>query len=143
MKLETEAGLKKPQVLRAHIIAAFQDDERRGEFLILSRAEEVYIQAAGEGFGPYTLEYRDGDADHHFQCTRDLSKAEVQSAFLDYFDGGQYWQTDLEWKPLQFEQRENKPWWKFWWASSPYGPVAASDVILGMVVCLRYNLVAF
>jgi hypothetical protein len=114
MELKTAAGVKTREVIKADIIEAFQDDECRGEFVILSRADQVYIQAAGEGFGPYTLEYRDGDADRHFQCTRELSKAEVQSAFLDYFNGGQSWQTDFDWTPLQFEQRENKPWWKFW-----------------------------
>ena len=114
MRLETEGGVRKKEVLESDIVQAFQNDEKRGEFIILSQDDEVYIQAAGEGFGPYCLEYRDGDADHHFQCSRELSRAEVQSAFIGYFEGDESWKTTLEWTPLEMSPREDKPWWKFW-----------------------------
>ncbi|MHC4313813.1 MAG: hypothetical protein ACYSW3_15255, partial [Planctomycetota bacterium] len=82
------------------IIKAFQDDKSRGEFIILSQSKQVYIQAAGEGYGPYTLEFRDGDEDHHFQCTREMLKPEIQAAFIEYLKGDRSWMTNLEWKPL-------------------------------------------
>ena len=100
MELQTQGGMYSGIADEPDIIRAFEDDEKRGEFIILSQGEEVYIQAAGEGFGPYTLEYRDGDEDNHFQCTRELSKPEVQSAFIGYLKGDPSWKSNLEWKPL-------------------------------------------
>lgn len=67
------------------------------------------VRPSGEGEGPYTVEYRDGGGDRHFQCIRDLGKAEVQTVFLKYLRGDAGWLTDFEWRPL-----EKKPWWKFW-----------------------------
>ncbi|MHC4088323.1 MAG: hypothetical protein ACYSWZ_21155, partial [Planctomycetota bacterium] len=96
------------------IIKAFQDDKSRGEFIILSQSKQVYIQAAGEGYGPYSLEYRDGDEYHHFQCSQELPKPQVQAAFIEYLKGGRSWLTDLEWKRLDMSQSPEKPWWKFW-----------------------------
>jgi hypothetical protein len=100
MELETEGGMYSGIAEESDIIEAFQDDKKRGEFIILSKSEQVYIQAAGEGFGPYTLECRDGDEDNHFQCTREMSKSEVQSVFIEYLKGDRSWMTNLEWKPL-------------------------------------------
>ncbi|MHC4656723.1 MAG: hypothetical protein ACYS91_17155 [Planctomycetota bacterium] len=100
MKLQTEKGIYSRNVDESDIIKAFQDDKRRGEFIILSQSKEVYIQAAGVGFGPYSLEYRDGDEDHHFQCTKELSKPDVQSVFIKYLEGDESFMTTLEWKPL-------------------------------------------
>jgi hypothetical protein len=109
MKLETAERISSAQATEVDIGHAFADDHGRGEYIILSRAEQIFIQASGEGEGPYAVEYRDGGKDRHFQCTRDLSKAEVETVFLKYLRGDSGWLTDLEWRPL-----ETKPWWKFW-----------------------------
>ncbi len=114
MELETQGGMYSGIAKESDIIAAFVDDKKRGEFVILSKSEQVYIQAAGEGFGPYTLEYRDGDEDHHFQCTKELSKPDVQSAFIGYLKGDRSWKSNLQWKPLDTSENSEKPWWKFW-----------------------------
>ena len=114
MELQTADGIANNNVVKSDIIQAFQNDKYRGEFIILSQSEQVYIQASGEGDGPYYLEYRNGDDDHHFQCSRDLQKLEVQSAFIQYFEGDGAWKTTLEWNPLEMRQRGDKPWWKFW-----------------------------
>src|SRR4030095_6811795 len=66
MKLETADSYVFDQVTEEQLRDTFDDDKGRGEFVILSEKPEVYIQASGEGDGPYALEYRDGDADHHF-----------------------------------------------------------------------------
>ena len=47
--------------------------------------------------------------EHHFQCTQELSKERVRSAFTKYFKRDDSWKTDFAWKPM-----ESKPWWKFW-----------------------------
>jgi hypothetical protein len=100
MELETQGGMYSGIADESDIIRTFEDDERRGEFVILSKSEQVYIQAAGEGFGPYTLEYRDGDEDHHFQCTKELSKRQVEDAFIGYLKGDRSWKINLQWKKL-------------------------------------------
>ena len=114
MELKTASRISSKNVTEEELIDAFEDDVGRGEFIILSQSGEVYIQAAGEGDDPYVMEYREGDSDHHFQCTRKLSKANVQSAFMKYLRGDDSWKTDFEWKQFESEPSENKPWWVFW-----------------------------
>lgn len=109
MELETAQGLAHERVTEAELLQAFADDARRGEFIILSQSEQVYIQASGEGEGPYLMEYRDGSAERHYQCRQDLSKADVQAAFVSCFRGDGAWKVDWQWEPLA-----GKPWWKFW-----------------------------
>ena len=109
MKLETAQSIGHDNVSEAELIRAFEDDRGRGEFIILSQRDQVFLQAAGEQEGPYHLEYRDGDDAHHFRCRRDLSKSEVQSAFLKYLREDGSWRSDFEWERL-----EKKPWWKLW-----------------------------
>ena len=109
MKLETAERISSYNVTEEELINAFNDDEGRGEFIILSEREQVYIQASGEGDDPYIIEYREGDADHHFQCVEEISKEQVKSMFLKYLNGDDSWKSDCRWDKL-----ENKPWWKFW-----------------------------
>ncbi len=109
MKLECAETISASNATETDIRKAFADDQGRGEFIILSEAEEVYIQASGESNGPYTLEYREGDARRHFQCTRDLQKGEVEAAFLKYLQRDATWESAFLWTKL-----EAKPWWKFW-----------------------------
>jgi|LSQX01.2.fsa_nt_gb hypothetical protein len=109
MKLECAQNFSSAYATESDIRNAFADDRRRGEFIILSDADQVFIQAAGEYDGPYILEYREHGADSQFQCTHDLTKAEVETAFLKYLRHDASWKTDFSWKKL-----ESKPWWKFW-----------------------------
>jgi len=96
-------------VSETELVQAFQDDAGRGEFIILSQSEQVYLQAGGEEEGPYDLEYRDGDGEHHFRCKTNVSKSEVQAAFVKYLRSDPSWKTDFEWERL-----EPRPWWKVW-----------------------------
>lgn len=114
MNLETEGKIHKNNVTRSDIVEAFEDDKGRGEFIILSQSQQVYMQAAGEGYGPYTLEYREGDDESHFQCSQDLEKSQVREAFIKYLEGDESWKTSHEWKTLEQVEQEAKPWWKFW-----------------------------
>ncbi len=86
---------------RELVCGAWQADEKL--------VREIDLDQSDEYDDPYTLEYREGGADRHFQCTRDLSKVEVEAAFLKYLRRDTSWKTDFSWKQL-----ENKPWWKFW-----------------------------
>ncbi|MDY0165882.1 MAG: hypothetical protein RBS80_05015 [Thermoguttaceae bacterium] len=101
MKLECAQAIASADATEADIRNAFADDGGRGEFIILAAADQVFLQASGEEDGPYTLEYREGSADRHFQCTRDLAKAEVEGAFLKYLNRDASWKTDFPWQPLR------------------------------------------
>ncbi len=109
MKLETAGRIGSKNVTADELAQAFQDDHGRGEFIILSQSAQIYIQASGETDGPYYVEYREGDADHHFQCTQEIAKQQVQDLFMKYLEGDSSWKNDVNWKQI-----ENKPWWKFW-----------------------------
>ncbi len=109
MRLETAQQISSKNVTEAELIEAFRDDQGRGEYIILSQSDRIYMQAAGEYDDPYTLEYREGRDDRHFQVDRAVSKAEVLAAFRKYYLQDESWKTDFTWKQL-----ENKPWWKLW-----------------------------
>jgi hypothetical protein len=112
MRLDCEEQPPVQNVTEVDLRIAFANDAERGEFVILSEADEVYIQAAGEGDGPYTLEYRDGGHDRHYECTYQLDKAMVEWVFLKYLRHDETWRTQLEWRRLETSQ--SKPRWRFW-----------------------------
>ena len=109
MKLETAQSIGFDKVTEEQLRAAFRDDMGRGEYVILSHEPEIYMQASGEGDGPYSLEYRDSDREHHFQAAGDYRKADVLRAFLWYLAGDARWRTEFRWQKLA-----RKPWWKIW-----------------------------
>jgi hypothetical protein len=109
MELDTAGSIAYRQVTEGNLREAFRNDAQRGEYIILSQQPEVYMQAAGEDDGPYQLEYRDGDANEHYQAEGELGKDDVERAFLWYLAGDARWRTEFRWKKLEF-----KPWWKFW-----------------------------
>jgi hypothetical protein len=109
MKLETAESLGFAQVTEEQLREAFRDDAGRGEFIILSQTPQAFMQAGGEGDGPYSLEYRDGDAEHHFRAGNTFRKEGVQRAFLWYLGGDARWRTEFSWQKM-----ERKPWWRFW-----------------------------
>ena len=109
MKLECAQSGSTANATVSDIRNALADDASRGEFIILLDSDLTYIQAANVSDGPFTLEYQEGDTSHHFQCTRDLTKSEVESAFLKYLTRDPSWKSDFPW-----QQETLKPWWKFW-----------------------------
>ena len=112
MELSTENKIAHKEADADELVAAFVDDRGRGEFIILSQSDHVYIQASGDDDGPYVLEYREGDEANHFQCPDDLSKAQIQAAFVKYLQADESWKSDFSWEALDLGS--DKPWWKFW-----------------------------
>ncbi len=100
MKLETAGYGKLPEINEQQLRQMFDNDERRGEFVILSQEPEVYMQASGDGDGPYCLEYRDGDGDHHFSAAGELRKEDVLRAFLWYLTGDARWRSEFSWEKM-------------------------------------------
>jgi hypothetical protein len=83
MKLETAQSLSSEQATVDDIRNAILDDKRRGEFIILSSGPQHYIQAAGD-CEPFHMEYRDGSEEEHYECPQDISRSELEAAFLSY-----------------------------------------------------------
>jgi hypothetical protein len=94
----TMARHKSSDVTEQTFEEVFADDSLRGEFIILEADADTFLQAGGEGNGPYTLEYK--EAGKQFQAVGELTKQEVKEAFLDYLQGGTGWRTKHEWKAL-------------------------------------------
>ncbi len=70
-------------------------------FAILSRDEQHYLQTAGGGPDGFVLEYREGDAEHHFRCVdRRLPLELVVGAFLSYARGDGP-PRSLAWEPAE------------------------------------------
>jgi len=100
MKLETEKSKRFGKVTEELLRKVFADDELRGEFAILSKDSQVYIQTSGNVDGPYCLEYREGDDEHHFQAGDHFHKDDVLRAFLWYLAGDTRWRTEFSWRKL-------------------------------------------
>lgn len=113
MKLETGGKIHSINIKEDDLIKTFDNDSGRGDFIILSHGEQVYLQASGEKDGPYQMEYREGDEDHHFTCTEKLTKEQVKISFLKYLEGDSSWKVDHMWEKSELFSKK-KPWWKFW-----------------------------
>lgn len=113
MKLDTGGHIHSANVSEEDLIRTFDNDHGRGDFIILSLGSQVYLQASGKGEGPYQMEYREGDENHHFTCTEELSKDKVKKSFLKYLEGDSSWKVDHCWEQSAVFLRK-KPWWKLW-----------------------------
>ena len=86
---------------------ALEDVSGRGEFLILSKSPSEFIQIAGEGEGPFLMEYKEANLVH--KAKSEASLEAVEKAFTSYFN------QDGEYKQMfDWEVAEIKPWWKLW-----------------------------
>lgn len=113
MELECAGNLGVSDATEDTIKHAFTDDDARGEFLILSRSSQEYLQAYGDGDGPFQLEYREGEEIRHFRTKEDVTKEEAKKTFLFYLQGNPEWKSRHQWEPL-LTKTKNAPWWKFW-----------------------------
>lgn len=101
MVLDAEKAQPIQNATESDIARLFDDDKARGGFVILTHSKQYYVQAAGEGNGPYTLECRAGDDEQHFRCTQSLSKQAVQSAFLKYLRHDPAFTSDFSWEKVK------------------------------------------
>ena len=92
MNLVTAGSGEKRGITEEDLLAAFADDEARGEYIFLVNEDGSLLQAVGEGFGPYTLEYFPSErSGTHLRACDELKKQEVRDAMLDYLRGGSAW----------------------------------------------------
>ena len=78
-------------------------------FLILSRSQTSYIQAAIVGSNRLLLEYRDGSAEKHFRSIRnDYSSGEVVAILEAYRRGEGSWWNEDEWRRIDVSARRDR-----------------------------------
>ena len=78
-------------------------------FLILSRSQTSYIQAAIVGSNRLVLEYRDGSAEKHFRSIRDdYSSGEVVAILEAYGRGEDSWSNENEWRRIDVSARRDR-----------------------------------
>lgn len=90
------------------------DEDAFGGFVILSRAEEEFLQAGNNwspddecatfleryDSDPWVLEYREPSGKQYQTC-RNVTLAEVKEAFLSYLRGGTEWRDRFEWSEIE------------------------------------------
>lgn len=102
MELQSGGAVASEAVTEEELQQAFSEemDGARGEFLILADEGGGFIQAAGEGDGPYVLEYRDPEQEKNCCARQEVGRDEARAAFIDYLRGGTQWREAHEWEEL-------------------------------------------
>ena len=67
-------------------------------FLILSRDEMTYVQTAGGGGEPFTLEYQDGSLEMHYRAIGDVTLESVIKVFQAYAHERASWRNVVQWE---------------------------------------------
>ena len=77
-------------------------NSEKSKFAYLERKTHLYLQTKIDDDGKnFTLEYRDGAEDKHFQILN-VSREEVTQAFIEYSKNETYWMERFDWKKLEF-----------------------------------------
>ena len=102
MRLETENSSSREEVTEEEFCRIFDDDGARGGFVILTSDDGSFLQAAGHGSSPYTLEFfSEKNAPRYQQATTQLTKDQVRAAFTDFLHNGEAWRASFEWRELE------------------------------------------
>ncbi len=104
MDISCEGEIEIEDATRADLLAAFENDEARGDFIVLgdlASDDGGFIQAAGEGDGTYAVEYRESGVLHH--ADGEFKKKQVLNFFLKYFEGDPDWKAGLTFSPIDLE----------------------------------------
>jgi hypothetical protein len=100
-KLECAGSCSAGDASEADINRAFDEDRIRGQYAILIAPGGSFLQAAGEGDGPYVLEHREARTNEHVRAQGEWTKEDVREAFLQYRRGDARWRTSRGWEPLK------------------------------------------
>ncbi|MEM7317366.1 MAG: hypothetical protein AAF497_29930 [Planctomycetota bacterium] len=100
MHLECAQGSGANPARPQDIEEVFRDDQRRGEFAILTDEDGSFVQVAGQGEGPFTVEFFDKASDQHWVAAKRHSKNEALSVFLAFAKGERSWRDSIEWTEL-------------------------------------------
>lgn len=98
---ESLAGLVSDRQVEESIRSLTGDGD---SFVILARADHVYIQTSGDPKNGFVLEYRDGSEEEHYSCsTFNLTAEQIIRAFQSYLADDDKWRSELEWQAQVFD----------------------------------------
>lgn len=113
MEIETSQG-RQGEATPERISEILRDPTRRGDFIILSQGEQVYLQACA-GAEPCHVEYRDGGSERHFYAKHEFTIPELEALMLRYLAMSPDWDQGYEWAPLsEFEAKSEVTWDVSW-----------------------------
>jgi hypothetical protein len=69
------------------------------EYVILESGDE-FVQAAGEGAGPYALQFNPASGDGLLEVPGGVGDAAMRAALLAYRRGDPAWRRPFQWAPL-------------------------------------------
>ncbi|MEV6648670.1 hypothetical protein [Amycolatopsis sp. NPDC051371] len=101
--LRTSAGLSVDTPDESNIRAVLEALPRGGHVILehekSASGSEHYIQAWLRPEGTYQLEYREGNADNHYQ-TLTISREKVGDALIGWLDAESTWRESFQWKSI-------------------------------------------
>lgn len=120
MKLEISNASEVIEPSAAQIAAALANLPGGDEsFAILAVGPQTYVQVAGSPVEGFTLEYRDGSEEKHFEAIGSpIDLGLVTSVFQKYAAGDSSWQSLVSWQP---------------WTAGSLGTTSLSRLILFIV----------
>jgi hypothetical protein len=98
-KLSKKSSMVNPQIISDTFDLLFQ--KPGDSFVIASRGEQNYFEAAPEADGELTAEYREGDEDHHYRCVTN-DRSAVERALWSWATGAGDLRDLLRWERLRF-----------------------------------------
>jgi hypothetical protein len=98
MKLET-ANTGVNEATADDVRRILSDWKARGEYAILLRDKETFIQVAGELDGPFVVEYRQEGKQYRADGEFDL--ATIERDFLSYLAGTSVWKDSHHWHDIK------------------------------------------
>lgn len=74
------------------------DTDKNSAFLVLATSELTYMQTSGDKNIGFSLEYQEGNTEHHYQAKRDdFTAEEIIQAMISYCAGSENWKKISEW----------------------------------------------
>jgi hypothetical protein len=107
--LSTESGLTHFDPTSGTIRELIDDDEERGDFMILtdSNDDQKYIQVryakSDENGDWFDIEFRDGSPDRHYESSHYVSRDMVSSILINYGIEDPSWRRELKWKKMELD----------------------------------------
>ncbi len=107
--LSTESGLTHFDPTSGTIRELIDDDEERGDFMILtdSNDDQKYIQVryakSDENGDWFDIEFRDGSPDRHYESSHYVSRNMASTILINYGIEDPSWRRELKWKKTEFD----------------------------------------
>ena len=86
------------------------DENYRGEFFILIKDDESFLQATGPN-DQLHVEYRDATTQEHFYCSSSITCDGLVSLCMRYINEEEHWNESYDWRPIEeFDNGSQMAW---------------------------------